>query len=223
MGRTSQALSVQGEVPSPQREPLGDLRFRTLLSDDEWLALPAPVRARFSKRMAPGEMTVYAGEVTEIRTSFAGRILARLAALIGEPFPTAVHEGAASIVTVTEDARCGGQNWTRLYARRRARPQVIHSTKLFAGPTGLEEHVGGGIGMALKVGVEDGALVFRSAGYFLSLGRLRIALPQVLTPGALTVTHTELGEGWFAFTLDVTHTRLGTLIHQAAKFRESTP
>jgi Domain of unknown function (DUF4166) len=211
-------------VPEAPRsaEPLGDLRFRALLSDEEWHELPQAVRVRFSKRMAPGEMTVYAGDVTEIRTSFAGRILARLAALIGEPFPAAVHEGAASIVTVTEDARSGGQNWTRLYARRRARPQVIHSTKLFAGPTGLEEHVGG-IGMALAVGVENGALVFRSAGYFLSIGRLRVPLPHFLTPGALTVTHTELGEGWFTFTLDVTHKRLGTLIHQAAKFRESTP
>jgi len=222
MGPAGNALRVL-EAPPKACEPLGDLRFRALLSDAQWAELPQAVRARFSKRMAPGEMTVYAGEVTEIRTSFAGGILAFLAKLIGEPFPSDVREGAASIVTVTEDARSGGQNWTRLYARRSARPQIIHSTKLFAGPTGLEEHVGGGIGMALSVGVEDHALVFRSRRYFLRLGRLRIPLPRLLTPGALTVTHTELGGGWFTFTLDVTHPRLGLLIRQAAKFREATP
>jgi hypothetical protein len=217
------ALRVPEELSEPLREPLGDLRFRALLSDAEWSELPQAVRTRFSKRMAPGEMTVYAGEVTEIRASVAGRALAWLAKLIGEPFPTGVREGAASIVTVTEDARSGGQNWTRLYARHGSRPQVIHSTKLFAGPTGLEEQVGGGVGMTLEVCVESHALVFRSKRYFLRLGRLRIALPHILTPGALTVTHTELGEAWFTFTLDVTHPRLGVLIRQAAKFRESTP
>jgi Domain of unknown function (DUF4166) len=222
MGAAGNALRVL-EAPPKACEPLGDLRFRALLSDEEWSELPQAVRTRFSKRMAPGEMTVYAGEVTEIRMSFAGAVLAFLAKLIGEPFPSDVREGAASTVTVTEDARSGGQNWTRLYARRRARPQIIHSTKLFAGPTGLEERVGGGIGMALDVGVEDHALVFRSRRYFLRLGRLRIPLPRILTPGALTVTHTELGGGWFTFTLDVTHPRLGLLIRQAAKFREVTP
>jgi hypothetical protein len=55
------------------------------------------------------------------------------------------------------------------------------------------------------------------------VGGRRIALPAFLTPGALTVTHTELGGGWFAFTLDVVHPRLGLLIRQAAKFRENTP
>jgi hypothetical protein len=37
----------------------------------------------------------------------------------------------------------------------------------------------------------------------------------------MTVMHAELGGGEFIFTLDVEHPRLGTLIRQAAVFRES--
>jgi hypothetical protein len=203
--------------------PVGDLRFRALLGDDEWLSLPAAVRARFSKRLGAGETAVYVGRVTEIAMNRAGRMLVQLARSIGGPFPTSLDTGTASVVTVTENAGTGGQTWTRLYARRKGVPQVIHSTKLFAGPTGLEEHVGGGIFMRLKVRAQDGRLVFHSRDYFWSVLGLRIALPRFLTPGALTVTHTDLGEGCFTFALDVEHPVLGTLIHQCVAFRESKP
>jgi hypothetical protein len=124
---------------------------------------------------------------------------------------------------VTEDAATGGQIWTRIYARRSGFPQVIHSAKRFAGPTGLEEYVGFGVGMALRIGVDDQALLFRSAGYFLQVGPRKFRLPAFFTPGALTVTHTDLVNGEFQFTLEILHPRFGTLIHQSAVFREATP
>ena len=125
------------------------------------------------------------------------------------------------IVTVTEDGATGGQTWTRICARKRGFPQVIHSAKRFAGPTGLEEYLGFGVSMALRIAVEGETLTFRSAAYGLQFGRLWIPLPQWLTPGDLTVTHSDLGEGAFRFTLDVIHPRYGALIHQSALFREA--
>jgi hypothetical protein len=47
-------------------------------------------------------------------------------------------------------------------------------------------------------------------------------LPDWLTPGDLTVTHSDLGGGRFRFTLDVVHPRLGKLIRQSAVFMEAT-
>ena len=128
-----------------------------------------------------------------------------------------------SIVTVTEDMTTGGQIWTRTYTRRHGFPQVIHSSKRFAGPTGLEEYVGFGVCMALNVLVEDRSLRFRSAGYFLQAGSLRVRLPDWATPGTLTVGHRELGDGEFLFTLAIHHPRFGRLIDQAAVFREVMP
>jgi hypothetical protein len=202
---------------------LGDLRFRALLPACDWASLPRRVRLRFSKRLAGGRTIVYVGEVVETRMNMAGHLLAQAARLIGSPFPISTDSGVPSVVSVTEDLATGGQIWTRLYARRAGFPQVIHSSKRFCGPTGLEEHVGGGVGMALTLNVDAGALVFRSAGYFIDLLRHRLWLPDALTPGVLSVTHMECGDGRFGFTLDLTHPRLGLLIYQRALFREIEP
>jgi hypothetical protein len=202
---------------------LGDLRFRTLVPPDEWASLPLQIRSRFSKRLAGGRTIVFVGEVVETRISLAGHLLAQAARLIGSPFPTATDSDVPSVVSVTEDFATGGQIWTRLYARRAGFPQVIHSSKRFSGPTGLEEHVGCGVGMTLTVHAEAGALVFRSAGYFVDLLRFRFWLPGALTPGSLAVTHAECGDGRFSFTLDVAHPHFGLLIHQRALFREIAP
>jgi hypothetical protein len=200
---------------------LGDLRFRTLLTAEAWQSLSLAVRRRFSKRLGPGATIVYTGRVTEIAFSRFGWAFAQALRLVGGPLPLSRGIGAASVVTVTEDRATGGQVWTRLYARRAGFPQVIHSTKRFEGATGLEEHIGRGIGMSLEVSVEDRVLVFRSQRYFIAIGQRRIHLPAWMTPGALTVTHTELGDHRFAFTLDIAHPRLGRLIHQRAEFEES--
>ena len=159
--------------------------------------------------------------------SRAGFWLAQLTRLIGGPLPTSRDNGLASVVTVTEDAAGGGQCWTRLYVRRSGFPQVICSSKRFAGPTGLEEHVGRGIGMTLRVAATDDALIFTSDRYFLELRlgerRLRLNFPRSLSPGGLTVRHIDLDGVRFAFTLDLVHPWLGTLLHQRAEFEEAQP
>lgn len=200
---------------------LDDHRFHDLLPDEEWGRLPLAIWRRFSKRFADGETVVYVGTVEEARFNRAGWWLAQLARVIGGPLPTGAETGVPMVVTVTEDAASGGQIWTRVCARSSGFPQVIHSAKRFAGPTGLEEYVGYGISMALRISVENEALVFRSTGYALHVGPLRLLLPARFTPGDLTVTHSDLGGGLFRFTLEIVHPRFGQLIRQSALFREA--
>jgi hypothetical protein len=199
---------------------LADLRFRALLGADAWSRLPAAVRARFSKRLAGGEATIYVGTIVESRFTRCGRLLAELARVIGGPLPLYQETGVPAVVTVTEDAAGGGQFWTRLYGRRRGFPQVIHSSKRFAGPTGLEEYLGGGFGIALAVSADERAIHFRSDHYFLALGSLRLRLPRFLAPGALTISHVDRGDGWFAFVLSLHHPLIGEIIRQTGLFRQ---
>jgi hypothetical protein len=209
--------------PAPSHcKLIDDHRFRALLSDEDWGRLPLAIWRRFSKRLAEGRTIVYVGEVDSTNLSFAGWGIAQAVRLMGGPLPSTAETGVPMIVAVTEDAASGGQIWTRMTGRRRGFPQVIHSCKRFAGPTGLEEYVGCGIGVALRICVANEALVFRSAGYFLQIGRSKWSLPAWLTPGDLTVTHSDLGGDAFRFTLEIVHPRLGRLLRQSAVFREAT-
>lgn len=206
---------------APRSDPnLGDFRFRALLRERDWGSLPEAIRRRFSKRMPHGGCTVYAGEVLETRMSGAGWLLAQALRLVGAPLPTTRCAHVPSVVTVTEDKSSGGQIWTRIYARRHGFPQVVHSSKRFAGPSGLEEYVGYGVGMALDLLVREGALIFRSRNYFLQMLGRRLVLPAWLCPGELTVIHAEVPDGRFSFTLQLTHPRFGLLLRQMALYRE---
>lgn len=216
----SPALETSTTKPEIGNSELGDLRFRALLTDDAWASLPPAVRKRFSKRLNGGATAIYSGRVTEIRVSKLGRVLAQILRVIGAPLPLSSTINTPTVVTVTEDAASGGQNWTRLFARERGFPQIIHSVKRFSGPTGLEEYIGFGIAMALSIGVESGALVFRSSKYNLAFGHWRLPLPRWATPGELTVSHNEVTPSSFLFTLHLEHRAFGILVHQEALYDE---
>jgi hypothetical protein len=201
-------------------EQIQDFRFPGLLSPADWAALPLAVRHRFSKSLAGGATAIYTGHVTVCTMSRTGWLLAQALRIVGAPLPLTRHTGLPTVVSVTEESASGGQNWTRLYARKSGFPQIIHSTKRFSGSTGLEEYIGHGIRMALTVSVENGTLLFTSAGYFIDLGWLCLRLPRWLAPGQTVVTHRETAGDEFLFALDLTHPWFGTLVHQEALYAE---
>jgi hypothetical protein len=216
----AEVIAFPRRTPVPAAAGIGDLRFRALAGEDAWASLPEAVRERFGRHLGAGASILYAGEVVECRMSRCGRALAQLCRLIGAPLPLSRDAFVPAVVSVTEDSAGGGQFWTRLYGRRRGFPQVIRSDKRFAGPTGLEEYVGCGIGIALRLEVADGALHFLSDHYFLKAFGVRLRLPLWLSPGRMRVSHIDCGRGSFAFVLRLDHPRLGELVCQTAMFEE---
>lgn len=220
----AQALTRQEiEIPAEERakpEALIDMRFAALLGTAGWAALPPAVRTRFAKRLGPGASVSYAGQIRTCTMHPLGWMLAQACRLIGAPLPLGRDAGVAAVVTVTEDGATGGQVWTRMYARPRGFPQVIHSAKRFAGPTGLEEYLGGGFGIALTVHATADGIRFTSDHYFLCLGKLRLRLPGWCAPGQLTIDHADLGAGRFAFTLSLRHRLLGEIVRQVGHFHD---
>jgi hypothetical protein len=222
--RTQATIAL--DDPRPAQAPvdevvsLHDLRFRGLLGATAWSCLPPTVRRRFSTRARAGEAITYAGEIVECRRTLLGKLVAELCRLIGGPLPLSDDVGVPAIVTVTEDGTSGGQFWTRMYGRTRGFPQVIHSSKRFAGPTGLEEYLGRGFGIALTVSADNHALHFHNDHYFLRFGPMQFRLPRWLEPGQLTISHVDRGDGEFAFVLALRHPWFGLIIQQTGLFHQ---
>lgn len=204
--------------PPPTDARLHDLRFRALLGSERWDRLPPEVQRRFSKRLSGAEVALYRGLVVEMRMSPLGRLLAQLCRLFGAPLPLNPSSGGGALVSVSEDSSSGGQCWTRIYARPGRFPQVIHSAKRFCGPTGLEEYLGRGLGMALRVEPLDDGIAFVSDHYFVQLGSWRLRLPRALTPGTTRVTHRQVAGSSFLFGLELTHPLAGALVQQEILF-----
>ncbi len=199
-----------------------DVRFRNLLGPHGWALLPKAIRKRFGKRLKGGDSVAYQGVVTKMQMNRAGWVLAQLARLVGAPLPydrTSINRPA--VVVVTEDVVTNGQFWVRQYGRAKGFPQTVHSSKRFAGETGLEEYIGYGIGMALRVEAVAHALLFKSDHFFLQIAGRRFRLPRFLSPGALVIGHHDLGEGRFAFTLSLKNRVFGEMIAQDAVFHDA--
>lgn len=210
-----QALSWTVPV---RRPPLGrQADFRRLLGPAAWASLPPAVRERF-KLHTRGYRCRYDGAMA-VRASRAGLFIAQLCRLIGTPLAPWTGEAVETRVDVWLAAN-GALVWDRTYLFAGHRPVTVSSRKLASADGGLLEVVRGGLGMALEVTAEDGAVHFRSTRYFLTVLGLRLTIPALMTPGRAHVIHRDEGGGRFRFTLSFEHPWFGETMFQEGVFAD---
>jgi len=193
----------------------GHIDFQTLLGP-RWADLPPAVRARFGPE-ACARPHAYVGEM-RVRANLVGFLMAQLCRLIGTPLAPWRGEAVPVTVDVHTD-RDGALVWDRLYRFEGHAPIFVSSRKIVT-ERGLVEVVKGGLGMALNLTVEEGALHFRSTGYFLELAGVRLPIPGWLTPGRAHVIHRDEGGGRFRFTLSFAHPLFGETLFQEGVFAD---
>jgi hypothetical protein len=194
------------------------LDLPALVSAAGWARLPQAVQHRFA--VAHADVT-YEGHM-DLRCSVIGHIYAALARVLGGPLTQLNTNAVPTTVRVSANSR-GGVVWERCFhAEAGDKGRIVRSTKEIGADGGLLERTDGGLSMALDVFEEGGALVFRSSRFWLVLGSLRLRVPALLTPGTCRVTHTDLGEGLFRFTLSMVHPLWGETFHQTGVFADPT-
>jgi Domain of unknown function (DUF4166) len=184
-----------------------------------WERLPATVRARFAEPVLPVD---YVGTFDVVRASLLGRLISWVCIAIGSPVVPRTGERIPAVIHVGPVAR--GASWHREYQWPHGPASLVRSTKVIAADGTLVEELPAGLRMPLAVHERGGVLHFVSKGYYFEwgyegLGRLRIGLPLWLSPGTTHVEHADETDGWFRFTMTVTHPLLGEIFYQTGRFR----
>jgi len=156
-----------------------------------WNRLPAAIKRRFGKRLKGGDSVAYQGVVTMMRMNRAGWVLAQLARLVGAPLPFDLSSVDRPAVVIVTEDAVTNGQF---WIRQYGRASGFPQT------------------------VHSSK---RFAHFFLQIAGRRFRLPRVLSPGALVIGHHDLGEGQFAFTLNLQHRLFGELISQDAVFRDA--
>jgi hypothetical protein len=192
-----------------------------LLGEQAWHRLPPAVRARFGE---PVLAIDYVGEFEIVRASLLGRALAHLCRLLGSPVVARTGSRIPAVVRVGPTA--DGVAWNREYTwPPRGNKCLVRSTKVIDPQGHLVERLPARLCMPLDVYERSGSLHFVSRGYYFDLGRRpdgttrRLPLPDWLSPGITHVEHHDEADGWFRFTMTVTHPRFGELFYQTGRFR----
>lgn len=194
--------------------------LRSVLGQAAWSRLPEAVRVRFGE---PPVAVAYVGEFDVVRASPLGRVVALACQLLGTPVvprtglrvPATVHVGPT---------RCGVA-WNREYRWPGGHACLVRSTKIIDSHGALVERLPARLCMPLRVYEQCGVLHFVSRGYYFDFGkratgeRIRVRLPAWLSPGVTHVEHLDEADGWFRFTMTVTHPLFGEMFHQTGRFR----
>ena len=191
-----------------------------VLGESAWLRLPAAVRARFGE---PVLAVDYVGEFDVVRASPLGRVIAWLCQAIGSPVVPRTGQNVPAVIHVGPVAR--GASWLREYRWPNGGTCQVHSTKVIGHDGTLIEELPARLRMPLYVYERQGVLHFVSKGYYFDLGiplgstHVKIHLPLWLSPGTTHVQHADEADGWFRFTMTVTHPLFGEVFFQTGRFR----
>jgi hypothetical protein len=184
-----------------------------------WERLPAAVRARFGEPVIPVD---YVGNFDIVRASLVGRLISWVCLAIGTPVVPRTGTHIPAVIHVGPVKR--GASWRREYHWPNGPTTLVRSTKVIGPDGGLVEELPAGLRMPLTVYERGGVLHFVSKGYYFELGgapdgwHLRIPLPAWLSPGTTHVEHADQTDGWFRFTMTVTHPLLGEVFYQTGRF-----
>jgi hypothetical protein len=214
---------------APHREPHNPSGIQGLLGDLAWQGLPPTVRARFGE---PTPRVDYIGEFDIVRASLVGRVIAWLCQAIGTPVVPRTGVRVPAIIHVGPVDR--GASWLREYQWPHGRKCHVNSTKVISPNGTLIEELPAGLRMPLSVYQHNGVLHFVSQGYYFEFRRrrgralpgehsarrsIKIPLPAWLSPGTTHVEHADETNGWFRFTMTVTHPLCGEVFYQTGRFR----
>lgn len=195
-----------------------DNTYRYLLGNKYWGKIKPEIRKRFSVKPTEDGCICYAGKMDAVRLNVMGWLFAQVCRVIGTPLAPLTGENVPMQIQLSKNMNINGVDWKRIYYFKNNNEVTVRSTKSLNNLGQLEEHIGCGFSMALKVFEMEGNLIFESTDYIFRVGKILLRLPAIITPGVTTVLHEQMYQDHFRFTLSVKHPWFGQTIYQSGVF-----
>ncbi len=185
---------------------------------EQWHQLDAIVQRHYV--MAPGaaaNMTIHGTMDRVFHSNMAkpfllpGRIFGALVPYQGTDIPTTVRNWTTSDNTEA-------MFWHRTLQFPNRPLTEFKSRMEYAGDDEIIEYVRFGLGIRMRMSVEDGALVFTSAGYVWDMGAVRIPIPTWAILGDARIIEKAVSEEAFYMDFTMVHPLLGETFGYSGTF-----
>ncbi|MBO6504130.1 MAG: DUF4166 domain-containing protein [Kordiimonadaceae bacterium] len=186
-----------------------------------WNAVHPAIRLRMDRLLTSQTSTVFEGQGCVHRNWF-GWLFAQAARLLGAPLVWRQGNNVKTTVTVAPTPS-GNRCWHRLFDFEDGFQQLVQTSKVVDPKLGFLDAVGTDgekmLATQMTVWAQGDSLFFESSEYWLRLGRFKLKVPPLLTPGKLHAEHRDEGNGWFRYVLKFTHPLWGQTFYQDGRFR----
>lgn len=184
---------------------------------DSWSELDNVIRRHYFLRPFSDDYICVSGEMSEIYHSPVAKLFIPFAMLLGAvvPYrainvPTDVHYASSK-----ENANI---YWDRVFKFTKKNHYHFKSRMEHVRDNEVIEFVRFGVGMRLKVTAENGAIVFRGAGYVWRLFGVDIPVPIGLFFGNAHVEETPINENNFRMKMTIEHRLFGVMFRYEGTF-----
>jgi hypothetical protein len=169
---------------------------------EDWHELPAVIRSHYDIT-GPGKSTIVTGSMT---IDYPGWLSPALKLLrLGKALIDMKGGPMAVQVKKWQDDDGSALCWHRDIQDGDGRRRLFPSRMIRQQDHELIEYVGMGFGIRLKVGVEEGRLVYRSNGHLLKLGIITLPIPDSLLLGRAVISEEALSEDSFLLRFEIMH------------------
>ncbi|MGJ0485371.1 MAG: DUF4166 domain-containing protein [Methylomicrobium sp.] len=169
---------------------------------EDWYELPAAIRSHYDIT-EPGKSTTVTGSMAIDYPGWLGPALKLLR--LGNALVDMKGGPMAVQVKKWQDKDNSALCWHRDIQAEDGRRRLFPSRMVRHQDHELIEYVGMGFGIRLKVGIEDGRLVYRSSGHLLKLGPIVLPIADCLLLGHALISEEALTEDSFLLHFEIVH------------------
>ncbi len=172
---------------------------------NDWKNLEPAIRQHYSIGSSNENGKIrFEGTMETIRVTGMGKIMAYCARPLQALVPCS-GDAIRTEVYNWSKKDSGTLFWRRLFHYPQRKPVVFESRMEFFRDKEIIEFVRGGLGLLLKLEVNDGKLIFGGKYYVLKLAGMLIKLPNWLMAGNAYITESQVGDDQVRVDFDIVH------------------